>query len=35
MAYADQTIADHAALVRAKGTAKATKPIATKKAEAA
>jgi hypothetical protein len=35
MAYADQTIADHAALVKAKGTAKATKPIATKKAEAA
>jgi len=35
MAYADQTIADHTALVRAKGSAKATEPIATKKAKAA
>jgi hypothetical protein len=35
MAYADQTIADHAALVRAKGAAKATEPIATRKGEAA
>jgi uncharacterized protein (DUF2252 family) len=30
MAYADQTIVDHAALVMAKSTAKTTKPIATK-----
>jgi hypothetical protein len=31
MAYADQTIVDHAALVTAKGTAKPTKPDALKK----